>query len=100
MPDIFQQEKPDMDEFESALTDISSNTLEKVYKVLSDVSKSPIKETNRSSSIQSSNNKKNPEISDISRSELKSRKSNKSKSKISESEKVQASENRRASQSE
>lgn len=89
-----------MDEFESALTDISSNTLEKVYKVLSDVSKSPIKETNRSSSIQSSSNKKNPEISDISRSELKSRKSNKSKSKVSESEKVQASENRRASQSE
>ena len=47
LPEIFQQEKPDMEEFESALTDISSDTLEKVYKVLSDVAKSPIKETNK-----------------------------------------------------
>ena len=89
-----------MEEFESALTDISSNTLEKVFKVLSDVSKSPIKESNKSSSIQSSNNKKVVEKSEISRSELKSRKSDKSKTKVSESEKVQATEKRRASQSE
>ena len=100
LPEIFQQEKPDMEEFESALTDISSNTLEKVFKVLSDASKSPVKEVNKSSSIQSSSNKKNPEKSEVSRSELKSRKSDKSKSKVSESEKVQASEKRRASQSE
>ena len=47
LPEILQQEKPDMDEFESALTDISSDTLEKVFKVLSDASKSPVKETNK-----------------------------------------------------
>ena len=100
LPEVFQQEKPDIIDFESALTDLSSSTLEKVHKVLSDVSKAPIKEINKSSSIQSSSNKKNPEKSEVSRSELKSRKSDKSKSKVSESEKVQASEKRRASQSE
>ena len=100
LPEVLQQEKPDMEEYEVALTDISSDTLEKVYKVLSDISKSPVKEINKSSSIQSSSNKKNPDKSEISRSELKSGKSGKSKSKVSESEKVQATEKRRASQSE